>query len=165
MIVIVSAFNQRQDQYFYQQQDPNSFVQEYPAYLDPFYTTYRSLNTGWNMNIVKVLEWISVLNESYNTVDDAINYLDCQKRAVCEIWRPENNFYHVDKIDLIFKYAEMFDLPDDVINMLDEFSDAASVATEAGNDCQLTYNECPSETIMHIRDKIRNLMWNSNQSL
>ena len=52
----------------------------------------------------------------------------------------------------------MFDLPDDVINMLDEFSDAASVATEAGNDCQLTYNECPSETIMHIRDKIRNLM-------
>ena len=54
MIVIVSAFNQRQDQYFYQQQDPNSFVQEYPAYLDPFYTTYRSLNTGWNMNIVKV---------------------------------------------------------------------------------------------------------------
>ena len=73
----------------------------------------------------------------------------------------------VDWCDLwwLFQYAEMFDLPDDVINMLDEFSDAASVATEAGKDCQLTYNECPSETIMHIRDKIRNLMWNSNQSL
>lgn len=106
----ISAFNQRYDQYYFKQQDPNNFVQDFPAYLDPYYTTYRSLNSGWNFNIMKVidnigihlamialkfmaimvfqvLEWISVLNDSYNMADDALNYIDCQKRAICEIWR------------------------------------------------------------------------------
>ena len=59
---------------------------------------------------------------------------------------------------LCFQYAEMMNLPDDVLNILDEFSEARSEAFEAGTDCELTYNECPSETIMHIREKIRNLM-------
>lgn len=36
---------------------------------------------------MKVLEWISVLNDSYNLADDTLNSLDCQKRAVCEMWR------------------------------------------------------------------------------
>ena len=37
--------------------------------------------------VFQVLEWISVLNDSYNMADDALNYIDCQKRAICEIWR------------------------------------------------------------------------------
>merc|ERR1712020_487849 len=44
------TFNQRYDQFYYQQQDPNSFVQDFPAYLDPYHTTYGSLNSGWSLN-------------------------------------------------------------------------------------------------------------------
>jgi len=154
-----STFNQRYDQYYFKQQDPNNFVQDFPAYLDPYYTTYRSLNSGWNFNIMKVLEWISVLNDSYNMADDALNYIDCQKRAICEIWRPENNFKHVDKIDLIFKYAEMMNLPDEILGIIDEFSDARIEGLETQEDCEQLYDECPSETVVHIMKKIKNLMW------
>jgi len=152
------TFQQRYDQYYYQQQDPNSFVQEYPAYLDPFYTTYRSLNSGGGFNIVKILEWISLLNDSYSLADGTMNYLDCQKRAVCEMWSPGNNFKHIDKIDFLFKYAEMVSLPDDLLSVLDEFSDARNEALDEKVDCKKLYDECPSETIVHVMSKIKKLM-------
>merc|ERR1712117_322963 len=93
------TFNQRQDQFFFKQQDPNNFVQEYPAYLDPYYTTYRSMESGWSDHLIRVLEWISLLNDSFTMADNTLNNIDCQKRAVCEIWRPGNNFKYVDQID------------------------------------------------------------------
>lgn len=152
------TFNQRYDQFYYQQQDPNNFVQDFPAYLDPYHTTYRSLNSGWSLNIVKILEWISVLNDSYSMADDTLSQLECQKRAVCELWRPENNFKHIDKIDFLFKTAEVMSLPDDLLAIIDEFSDARSEALADKVDCEALYDECPSETIVHIMKKIRNLM-------
>ena len=38
-------------------------------------------------NHFQILEWISLLNDSYDMADNTLNYLDCQKRAVCELWR------------------------------------------------------------------------------
>ena len=73
----------------------------------------------------QVLEWISLLHEAWSLSSSTVSSLECQKRAVCEIWRstqlpflitinrfgwpdmflfrPENNLYHTDKIDLVFK--------------------------------------------------------------
>ena len=48
-----AAFNQRFDQFYYEQNDPNVLVQNFPAYLDPYYSTYRSLGGG-NFNFMKV---------------------------------------------------------------------------------------------------------------
>jgi len=150
------TFNQRQDQYYYQQQDPNTFVQDYPAYLDPYYTTYRSFDGSFNL--MKVLEWISLMNDSWDLADNTLNYIDCQKRAVCEIWRPGNKFKYVDQIDLIFKYAEILNLPDELLGVIDEFSDARSEALDDKVACEKLYDECPSETILHIMKKIKKLM-------
>ena len=81
-------------------------------------------------------------------------------------------------------------LPDDLLAIIDEFSDARSEALadkvtiecdasywsifkpsyglslwhqahfwHLKVDCEALYDECPSETIVHIMKKIRNLMW------
>ena len=50
----LAAFNQRFDQFYHEQTDPNVLVQDFPAYLDPYYSTYRSLG-GWNFNFMKVI--------------------------------------------------------------------------------------------------------------
>jgi len=152
-----STFNQRFDQFYYEQKDPNVLVQNFPAYLDPYYSTYRSLG-GWDFNFMKVLEWISVLNDSYNLADDTLNSLDCQKRAVCEMWRPENGFEHADKMELFFKYAEMLNLPDGLLDIVDEFSEARDEALRNEVSCEQVFDNCPSETIVHIRSKIKDLL-------
>ena len=55
----VTAFNQRFDQFYYEQNDPNVLVQNFPAYLDPYYSTYRSLG-GANFNFMKV-HWLWIM--------------------------------------------------------------------------------------------------------
>ena len=90
-------------------------------------------------------------------------------------------------INIWIQTAEMMSLPDDLLAVLDEFSDARSealdnkVTTERDAshwftashwlswhqahfwhskvDCEVVYDECPSETIVHILKKIKNVMW------
>ena len=143
----LAAFNQRFDQFYHEQTDPNVLVQDFPAYLDPYYSTYRSLG-GWNFNFMKVIPfnvftstlrpsrfwsgfpcwttattWQITLspastvrrgpcvscggNKSYNGV--TWHQLTCPCRHVFIIslawivFRPENGFQHVDKMDLFLK--------------------------------------------------------------
>ena len=58
----------------------------------------------------------------------------------------------------LFQYAEMVSLPDDLLSVLDEFSDARNEALDEKVDCKKLYDECPSETIVHVMSKIKKLM-------
>jgi len=129
--------------------DPDSIFQDYPPYPDPFASTYRS-NQGWDFNITKIVEWLSLMNDAWEFTESTLSYMDCQKRAVCEIWRPENGFKYTDKMDLFFKYAEMMNLPDGLIDMIDEFSDARQEALDNRETCKEMYSDCPSETLIGI---------------
>ena len=39
-----------------------------------------------------MVEWIAVLQDGYGVLETAATDITCQKRAVCEIWRPENRY-------------------------------------------------------------------------
>jgi len=67
--------------------------------------------------------------------------------------RPENGFKHLDKVDLVFKYAEMMNLPDGLLDMIDEFSEARQEALDNGETCKQMYSDCPSDTLVGIINK------------
>ena len=52
----------------------------------------------------------------------------------------------------------MLNLPDGVLDVVDEFSDAREEGLENEQTCDQLYDSCPSETIVHIRRKIKNLL-------
>ena len=52
----------------------------------------------------------------------------------------------------------MFSLPDELLNIIDEFSDARSDALDNKVECEQLYDDCPAETVTHIMMKIRKLM-------
>ena len=77
-------------------------------FSDPFGSTYRSKRDDTavgkvthsllctqlepaishdNIPPAQVLEWISLLHEAWSLTTSTASSLDCQKRAVCEIWR------------------------------------------------------------------------------
>ena len=52
----------------------------------------------------------------------------------------------------------MLNLPDGVLDIVDEFSDAREEGLGNEIQCEQLYDSCPSETIVHIRGKIKNLL-------
>jgi len=138
--------------------DPDSIYQDYPPYPDPFASTYRS-NQSWDFNLTKIVEWISLMNEAWNFTDSTMTSIHCQKRTICELWRPENGFKYTDKMDLFFKYAELMNLPDGLLDMIDEFSDAREEALENKESCQQMYSDCPSETLIGIMSRFTKRKW------
>ena len=59
---------------------------------------------------------------------------------------------------VIFQYAEMLNLPDGVLDLVDEFSEAREEGLENEISCDQLYDSCPSESLVHIRRKIKNLL-------
>ena len=58
----------------------------------------------------------------------------------------------------------MLNLPDGVLDMVDEFSDAREEGLENELSCDQLYDRCPSETLVHIRRKMENLLqWDRGQ--
>jgi len=55
-------------------------------YRDPFTYPYRSNNT-WNLDLTKIVEWISLLNEIWSSTNSTVTSMDCQKQTICELWR------------------------------------------------------------------------------
>ena len=98
LLYLFSAYTQRFDN------DPDSIFQDYPPYPDPFASTYRGMK-GWSFDpskvslrsrvslkkqmtlFIQIVEWIAHMNDIWDFSESTMNYLDCQKRAVCEIWR------------------------------------------------------------------------------
>ena len=95
-------------------------------FLDPFGSTYRSKRDDTAVGKVthsllctqlepamshdkippgQVLEWISLLHEAWSLTSSTASSLDCQKRAVCEIWRWTYEFgcsVHTIYLSLLF---------------------------------------------------------------
>ena len=58
----------------------------------------------------------------------------------------------------MFQYAEMLNLPDGLLDIVDEFSEARDEALRNEVSCEQVFDNCPSETIVHIRSKIKDLL-------
>ena len=52
----------------------------------------------------------------------------------------------------------MMNLPDGLLDVLDEFSDARDEGLAARESCEALYDGCPSETISHIMKKVENVL-------
>eukprot|EP00090_Calanus_glacialis_P002033 TRINITY_DN11522_c0_g1_i1.p1 TRINITY_DN11522_c0_g1~~TRINITY_DN11522_c0_g1_i1.p1 ORF type:complete len:207 (-),score=31.08 TRINITY_DN11522_c0_g1_i1:49-669(-) len=127
---------------------------EYPPYRDPFLTTYRSAG-GSELSLTKIVEWIYLMHDIWNFGDSSLNSLECQKRTLCEIWRPENSFPHTDFLDLFFKYADTVNPPDGVMDFIDELSEARMEAPARGETCESLYSDCPAKTLTKLMDHFR----------
>jgi len=128
--------------------DTNGIYSDYPPYPDPFGSTYRSRKDDFSVG--KVLEWISLLHEAWSLSSSTVSSLDCQKRAVCEIWSPENKLYHTDKMDLVFKYAEMLSLPDQLVDLLDEWGEAREQGEDHQKNCHQRYPDCDGTSLTAV---------------
>lgn len=101
----------------------------YQLYYDPFQTTYRAIN-NWDFNMSKIVGWIHLLQETWNVADSTFNDLECQKRAVCEVWQDKDNnklgFFNgrVKRSLRALEVAEDLDLPDDLLSVIDDFREA-----------------------------------------
>merc|ERR1712027_58507 len=60
------------------------YQQEYADYHGQ-QAQYRSANDGYNYNGLNIIQWISMLQDLYESFD--YNDLDCQKRLICEVMK------------------------------------------------------------------------------
>ena len=51
----------------------------------------------------------------------------------------------------LFQYAEMMNLPDGLLDMIDEFSEAREEGI--GETCKEMYSDCPTDTLVGIINK------------
>jgi len=52
--------------------------------------------------------------------------------------------YHTDKMDLVFKYAEMLSLPDEIVDLLDEWGEAREIDDK---NCHQRYPDCEGTSL------------------
>jgi len=146
-----SNFSQRYDN----GGDSNSAYQDYPPYPDPYISTYRSYSS-WNFS--KILEWISLMNDSYDMADSTVHHFDCQKRAVCEMFRPDHHFKMTEILNNVLEMSDVMNWSDDVQFIIDELEDARNDAKNEDLDCEDLYDRCSSKSIGKILYKMNNLM-------
>lgn len=97
---------------------------------DSYEYNARSSTEGFGFDAGKILTWIQMASEAYNSLD--YKDLECQKKLICEIVREEDTFGNVSRnmkngIQLA-KYLEVLNLPDEMRELLDEYEDAYEVA-------------------------------------
>jgi len=146
-----SNFSQRYDN----GGDPNAAYQDYPPYPDPYISTYRSYSS-WDFS--KILEWISLMNDSYDMADSTIHHFDCQKRAVCEMFRPDNHFKMTEILKNLLEISDVINLPDDIQYIVDELEDARHDAKDDELICEDLYDRCSSKSIGSILKNMNKLM-------
>jgi len=132
-------------QYFANQEEYNQYLYEQAA------QNYRSANDGYVYSGVKIIQWISMLQDVYEKFD--VNDLDCQKKLICEVMREPEYYGNVaQKFKSGFQYAkylEVLSLPDDIRELIDEYVDANSRA-EQQKPCE-EFFQCP----FSIKDSVK----------
>jgi len=146
-----SNFSQRYDN----GGDSNSAYQDYPPYPDPYISTYRSYSS-WNFS--KILEWISLMNDSYDMADSTVHHFDCQKRAVCEMFRPDHHFKMTEILNNVLEMSDVMNWSDDVQFIIDELEDARNDAKNEDLNCEDLYDRCSSKSLGKILYKMNNLL-------
>merc|ERR1711990_219568 len=132
------------------------YGQDYSNGGDYYQNQARSAPEG--MNVMNVIQWISMLQEVYEKFD--YNDLECQKKLICEVMREPEYFGNMSaKLKSGFqmaRYLEVLNMPDDFRELLDEYLDA-SERSEGQKACE-EFFQCPYS----IKDSVkRNFSGNS----
>jgi len=119
---------------------------------------YNKRSAPEGMNVMNVIQWISMLQEVYEKFD--YNDLECQKKLICEVMREPEYFGNMSaKLKSGFqmaRYLEVLNMPDDFRELLDEYLDA-SERSEGQKACE-EFFQCPYS----IKDSVkRNFSGNS----
>jgi len=113
------------------------------GYDNQGYYQARSADSGFDLNNMNVIQWISMLQEVYEKFE--YNDIECQKRLICEVMQSPEYFGEASmKIRTGFEYAkylEFLNLPDDFREVLDEYVDASERAI--GTKTCEEYFDCP----------------------
>jgi len=129
------------------QQSSNSIYDDYPPYYDYFHGTYRKFSPKWK-NLNRILDWIQVASETYSAGTTVLNDIECQMKVICEIYRDDTNElgevgrrakHSLDFVDAV----QYLNLPDEFLNLADEYMMAKESAKDKELDCEENYPYCP----------------------
>jgi len=142
-------FSKKKDEF---NDDLPYFYQEYPAYPDPFLGTYRSKSRPTD-----ILAWISLLQDAWEFSDQTFRSLDCQKRAICELWALDSTRNHMGFIDSAFKIGEFMNLPYEMLDAIQELQDSLhGNELEESESCGDVYPEC-TVSVQSVLAKYKNI--------
>jgi hypothetical protein len=120
----------------------NRFGQDYSNYQSGYQGQSRSAPAE-GMNVMNVIQWISMLQEVYEKFD--YNDLECQKKLICEVMKEPEAFGNVSKKMKsgfqLARYLEVLNMPDDFRELLDEYMDA-SERSDGQKECE-EFFQCP----------------------
>jgi len=135
------------------QNDPNYMLWEqvYPKYYDQYQQTFRGRKDyGVWKNIAKIPQWLTLAYDMYETSSDLLNDLDCQKKAICEVYQ---NALELGEISTRARHsldfldsASVLSVPDEFLNIIDEFTDAQQAGKANEFQCQDLYL-CPNSLV------------------
>lgn len=138
-----------QQQYQY---DPNVplLYQDYPKYRDPYTDTYRNLKSGSSIGIDKILEYIHLAYETYETGSSLFTDINCQRRAVCEIYKYQQQLGELSRrarhsLDYLNTIAYL-NMPDEINELTDELMEAKD-AGEKNEDCVELFPMCDTSLL------------------
>merc|ERR1711962_1850028 len=135
----------------------SSYGYQYSHQRDDYYH-YDARSAPEGINVMNVIQWISMLQEVYEKFD--YNHLECQKKLICEVMKEPEYFGTVSqKMKSGFqlaRYLEVLNMPDDFRELLDEYMDA-SERSEGQKQCE-EFFQCPYS----LKDSVkRNFSGNS----
>jgi len=136
----------------------SSYGQAYAHEQTYDYYSQQARSAPEGMNVMNVIQWISMLQEVYEKFD--YNDLECQKKLICEVMREPEYFGNMSgKLKSGFqmaRYLEVLNMPDDFRELLDEYLDA-SERSDGQKACE-EFFQCPYS----IKDSVkRNFSGNS----
>jgi len=121
----------------------SSYGQAYGHEQTYDYYSQQARSAPEGMNVMNVIQWISMLQEVYEKFD--YNDLECQKKLICEVMREPEYFGNMSgKLKSGFqmaRYLEVLNMPDDFRELLDEYLDA-SERSDGQKACE-EFFQCP----------------------
>jgi len=119
---------------------------------------YQGFGRGWK-NLEKIPEWLELAQMTYEVASNLVSDSECQSKAVCELSRNKGRFGSSraiqESLNLI-DVVQYFNLPDGILEVLDEFQEAKRRGRSDGGDCQELYPSCDT-SLVPISDKYRSL--------
>merc|ERR1712047_76635 len=137
----------------YGSENPNYMLWEqvYPKYYDQYQQTFRGRKDyGVWKNIAKIPQWLTLAYDMYETSSDLLNDLDCQKKAICEVYQNALELGEISKrarhsLDFLDS-ASVLSVPEEFLDIIDEFTDAQQAGKANEFQCQDLYR-CPNSLV------------------
>lgn len=143
---------------------PPLLYQSYPAYYDAYQETLRRRSYGhkdlgtWS-NLAKIPQWLNLAYQIYESGTELLGDMDCQKKAVCEVYQNAVELGEVSKrakhsLDYLDS-VQYFSMPDEVMNIVDEFLDAKQAGISTEDKCDDMYM-C-QKSLLKLRNMYNNI--------